>query len=276
MLDARFRPRVTFQFHNLARGEYPSVSAGIWGMDLILCRNVLIYLNRESILRVAHRLSDCLAPGGWLITGPSDPPLNDAALEPVITDGGVLYRRVTGSGIVTDGRPGTDARPIESRPSEIAARPVDDMAHTPAPPPEDDEAIAARHVRTIASGEGSGQALPELARQLERHPFSTELHLLRALLYIDLKRDAEAAQALRRVLYLDRSLIVANFLLAAVLRRQSRLDDARRAYRNARDLAKARPPDEPLAFGDGMRAGRIVETADAELARLERPRNGVS
>jgi chemotaxis protein methyltransferase CheR len=91
-LHARFGDLVTFQFHNLAQDAYPSLPAGIWAMDLILCRNVLIYFDKASIARVAHGLHTSLADGGWLITGPSDPPLDGLApLVPVVTKGGVFY-----------------------------------------------------------------------------------------------------------------------------------------------------------------------------------------
>ena len=63
-------------------------------MDLILCRNVLIYFDQDTIRAVACRLFDALAPGGWLFTASSDPPLfGDAPFESVVTPGGVFYRR---------------------------------------------------------------------------------------------------------------------------------------------------------------------------------------
>ena len=64
-------------------------------MHIILCRNVLIYFNAETIQAVARRLYDTLAPGGWLLTAASDPPLAaHAPFETVTTDAGVLYRRL--------------------------------------------------------------------------------------------------------------------------------------------------------------------------------------
>jgi chemotaxis protein methyltransferase CheR len=67
-------------------------------MDLILCRNVLIYFDRMSVRQVARRLFDSLAEGGWLVAGASDPPLAaDAPFETVVTDHGVLYRRRSGT-----------------------------------------------------------------------------------------------------------------------------------------------------------------------------------
>jgi len=40
--------------------------------DLIMCRNLLIYFDRESQGRVVERLISHLRPGGWLILGHSD------------------------------------------------------------------------------------------------------------------------------------------------------------------------------------------------------------
>lgn len=93
-LDVRVRSRVRFEYLNLALDVYPSIVTGTWGLDLILCRNVLIYLDRDTVRAVARRLYDSLAVGGWLITSSADPPLDQFALfEPVMTDCGTFYRR---------------------------------------------------------------------------------------------------------------------------------------------------------------------------------------
>src|SRR5262249_43933663 len=94
VLDEKIRQRVTVEPLNLALDVYPSFATGTWGMDLILCRNVLIYFDRETVRKVARRLYETLAPGGWLITASSDPPrAADAPLHTVVTHVGVFYRR---------------------------------------------------------------------------------------------------------------------------------------------------------------------------------------
>ena len=96
VLDDRIRRRVRFEYLNLALDVYPSLVTDVWGMHIIFCRNVLIYFNPETIAAVARRLYETLAPGGWLLTAASDPPLAaHARFETVTTDAGVLYRRVT-------------------------------------------------------------------------------------------------------------------------------------------------------------------------------------
>lgn len=78
-ISDRLRPLVTFEYLNLAADQYPSFTSKTVGLDLILCRNVMIYFDRATIQSVAEKLFQCLSPGGWLITGASDPPLADYA-----------------------------------------------------------------------------------------------------------------------------------------------------------------------------------------------------
>ncbi len=60
VLNETIRRLVQFEHLNLALDVYPSFATGIWGMDLILCRNVLIYFDREAIGKVARRLHESL------------------------------------------------------------------------------------------------------------------------------------------------------------------------------------------------------------------------
>jgi chemotaxis protein methyltransferase CheR len=90
----RLRPLVTFEYLNLAADQYPSFTSKTVGLDLILCRNVMIYFDRATIQSVAEKLFQCLSPGGWLITGASDPPLADyAPFKLLMRDCGQVYVR---------------------------------------------------------------------------------------------------------------------------------------------------------------------------------------
>lgn len=305
MLDGRFRSQVTFECHNLARAVYPSVPGGIWGMDLILCRNVLIYLDSDTVHRVAQALSETLAEGGWLITGPSDPTLNGiAGLSSVVMADGVYYRKraaQVGTNLFPSSADSEASASATDRPTVLghardscdrtSSDSSGDSAFRKTPSPLATEryarslemsqqaaepASAALRIRAIANRHGSDAALKELATWLERFPLSTELHLLQGVLQMELGRHHEASQSLRRVLYLDRSLVIGHFLLATALRRQSRLEEARRAYRNARNLAVVYDPDERLPLADGERARTIAEAAHAEMTWLETRRAAAS
>jgi chemotaxis protein methyltransferase CheR len=103
---------------------------------------------------------------------------------------------------------------------------------------------------------------------LDRHHLSPELTYLQAVLLLELGRSKEAADAVRRALYLDRTLAVGHLLLGCALARLENLDGARRAVRNAQQLLAGMPPEEIVPASDGEPAGRLAEMALAQLELL--------
>jgi chemotaxis protein methyltransferase CheR len=126
---------------------------------------------------------------------------------------------------------------------------------------------AALRVRALANLDPA-EADQASAEAIERHPLSSELHYLRAVILHGLGSEIEAARAARRVLYLDRSLAIAHFLLGTILRRRGDRAGAWRSFRNARDLCASRPGAEVVALTDGEPAGRLAEAAALQMTRL--------
>ena len=86
------RKMVSFRRGNLLSDPYPS------GMDLVLCRNVLIYFTEEGKRRVIEGLAASLKPGGVLFTGAAEAIFNPGAygltqIRPF------FYRRVRNGGV---------------------------------------------------------------------------------------------------------------------------------------------------------------------------------
>jgi chemotaxis protein methyltransferase CheR len=50
----------------------PGATAGLGDFDVVLCRNVLIYFDDETVVDVVRRLGDSLRPGGALFVGVSE------------------------------------------------------------------------------------------------------------------------------------------------------------------------------------------------------------
>ncbi len=92
------RRDVEFRYLNLASDSYPEMSSGVYGMDVIFCRNVLIYFDRDTVAHVAASLLATLGADGWLLLGATDPPLHDyVKCEVVQTDAGLAYRHFRGT-----------------------------------------------------------------------------------------------------------------------------------------------------------------------------------
>jgi chemotaxis methyl-accepting protein methylase len=74
------RELITFARHDLLRDPVPRQN-----LDLIVCRNVIIYFDRDSQEQLFERFVDALAPGGFLVLGKVETLLGSArgALESV-------------------------------------------------------------------------------------------------------------------------------------------------------------------------------------------------
>jgi chemotaxis protein methyltransferase CheR len=152
IIAADYRRLVRFAYLNLAGDEYPSAESGVWGFDVVLCRNVLIYFDAESTKEVAARLLHSLSPEGYLVLGASDPPLADIVeCDVVQTPGGVAYRRPTEAGR----RRRFVAPAAATGPSSWIANPPSLVAMAPpvhvleAPPPVPAPAVEAPAAPTI-------------------------------------------------------------------------------------------------------------------------------
>jgi chemotaxis protein methyltransferase CheR len=299
VLQDRLRQRVTFKSLNLAVEDYPSAATGTSNIDVILCRNVLIYFDPDTVARVARRLCAALADGGWLITGPSDPPLWDLApFETKVTEAGVLYRRPGGAVSAPGGdqlsrvhdsvaQLAPDDAPWLAGAAMEFAEPVPELQAPPAAGgPDAEPSPPAELVRDIASSIASVRALADrgdlngaaaaAALAIQAHPLASELHYVRAVVLAGLGQCDEAAEALRRVIYLDPSLAVAHFTLGSILLRSGALAEARRCYRNALSLSAQRPPQEHLALSEQETAGRMADAARNQLAFIDGDQEAMS
>lgn len=66
------RQMVSFSFLNLAEDVYPSLLNNTNAMDMILCRNVLMYFSPEVAGRVIHGFHNSLLEGGHLFLSPTE------------------------------------------------------------------------------------------------------------------------------------------------------------------------------------------------------------
>jgi chemotaxis protein methyltransferase CheR len=85
---------VTFSSFNLALGNYYTTICENNKMDIIFCRNVLMYFTGEWAARVSENLFDSISEDGWLVVSSCE--LSSdlfPKLSPVNFPGSVLYRK---------------------------------------------------------------------------------------------------------------------------------------------------------------------------------------
>jgi chemotaxis protein methyltransferase CheR len=276
-LAPELRRDVEFRYLNLASDCYPSMASGVWGMDVIFCRNVLIYFDRETIAHVAKSLIESIADDGWVLLGATDPPLNEfVRCEVVQTAEGLAYRKAVKGGRWEVGVPARALPRVTPAPVPGAVQRIEKPAtiHPPTPTPElpawgiapalpstvsDPATPAAARVREVANAGRLEEAGRQCAAALDVHRESAELHYLHAVLVAQARQFAESARAARRALYLDRSMIVAHSALGNALAKSGDAAGARRAFNNALRLLSAMDPNAIVPFSDGEPAGRLLE-----------------
>lgn len=91
-LAAPLRERVRFCEHDLVGPALAPAEAVLARFDLVLCRNVLIYLEAPLQERLVDRLAAVLAPGGVLVVGPFEA-LPPAAARRFAPAGAHAFRR---------------------------------------------------------------------------------------------------------------------------------------------------------------------------------------
>jgi chemotaxis protein methyltransferase CheR len=72
-LSPEIKRMVTFSRLNLVDDQYPTPETRTDRMDLVICRNVLIYFREETIRRIVDRFHESLVDNGWLVVGHAEP-----------------------------------------------------------------------------------------------------------------------------------------------------------------------------------------------------------
>jgi chemotaxis protein methyltransferase CheR len=73
-IDARLRQMVTFRRGDLVHDVFPDAATGLIDFDLILCRNVFIYLDGAAVDLIVAKFAAALTEGGYLLTAPGEMP----------------------------------------------------------------------------------------------------------------------------------------------------------------------------------------------------------
>ena len=148
---------VTFSYLNLAEDVYPSLVNSTNGMDIIFCRNVLMYFAPEQAVRVIKNLYHSLVDGGWLIVSPPETsPVLSSRFATINFTGVTVYKKESNRIPVKEAIPFTlvsEETPIPFiPPRDLEVQPLLDMQYAPPLPQEDSKPLPLK-VETIAVAE---------------------------------------------------------------------------------------------------------------------------
>ena len=273
-VDSGIRRMVTFAPLNLAEDGYPAVVTNTSAMDLILCRNVLMYFTREAQRATAARLQRALVREGWLAVSPAEASTElFRPLVPVNVAGAILYGNEIHS--ASSNQLSAISLPLASWQAEtIPPKALDPLPSIEIPAgsilsPSEGQAEAPlamtsdlQRAQALAD-RGKLEAARELCEAaLARDRLDPEAHLLLAAICHEQGECLAALEALRRAIYLAPDSAPAHFLLGSLLLQQGQRKRGRRSMETVVSLLSSVPRDEAVAGGgDGLTAGRLLETA---------------
>jgi chemotaxis protein methyltransferase CheR len=255
------RSRVRFAPMNLAQDGFPSLATDTNAMDIVFCRNVLMYFEPSQAAALVGKLWHSIVEDGWLVVSPSECSQTlFGGFSAVNFPGAVLYRKGSAeSQAAPMEMPAHSHAPAHAQPlapaSTFAARPVlkpDDFA---------------RLTRARANEGRLDEALNWSERWIVADKLDAVAHYLNAMVLQELGDREQARRSLQRALYLKPDFVLAHFALGNLAERRSGRVNPH--FLNALELLRRMSPAEIIPESDGLTAGRLREIITALLPGCE-------
>jgi chemotaxis protein methyltransferase CheR len=281
------RDLVEFRHHNLVTDPPPFEEGQV---DLILCRNVTIYFDRETTRRLMKRLHSRLRDGGYLFLGHAETLWQISDDFSLVSLGDAfVYRRLDEPvddderrWVLRDRRTEEELRPTRAdrrrgdsnrRGREDEDIPAPRTAPAVAPIPVEAEPVVKvaptrdplDAVRSAIAQGRYAEAADIAAEVVAATPLWAQAHYLQGVALTNLGRDADALVVLRKTVYLDPEHGYAHFLLGGALDRLNEPVAASRSYRAAAATLGRRPLDS-VAIELGGRSVAELATLCMQLA----------
>lgn len=283
-----WRDRIRFFNLNLSRPDYPNIGRGLAELDLILCRNVLMYFAPEQAALALGRLLACLAPDGVLLLSAVEAGI---ALEAGFTGtwlgDGYAVRRQRGAvpspvrapapvvpmmaphTSVPGGYPVSPSLPLPADLGEAvlwtdSARALEEARYADAAlllerrlacaglSEREQMETCLKLAHACANGGRHEQAEQWLtsARLFDR--LDVRPYWLLALFRYQQGRLDEALACLKKVRYLDPDFVLASFFELQIRLRQGDGPRAEQARKRCLEMLAVQADDAPVAEGDGL------------------------
>ncbi len=267
-VDESLRESVSFVTHNLL--DLPlAPRSGQW--DLVLCRNVFIYLVRPQAAPTLKRLGHTLRPGGWLVLGASD--LVYSVPREFVAHyerGRLVFRR---AGETLPQEPSPRPHPITHFATcalrlphvcQAPRHPRDAVASPRTEPEVNTTSLVTRANQRLDAGDWpSAIALYEQAQQLD--PLAPEPYFFAGVAHHKEGHIERAIHRLRSSLFLDPELWPASLYLALCYERVQRNEEAVLEYRRVAAVG-----DAPLRLQSPSSLSHDLEHWRREVLTLAR------
>ena len=290
---------VSFSYLNLVNDSYPSLVNQTNAVDIIFCRNVLMYFDKQKREKVIANFYNCLTDGGWLIVGLTEVgymsndkfkqiPLKDAIIFQKIPSS---YQSTTKNSVKPTGDKKESAIKFEARKAGTKNNNQQPNFYEEAMSAFDrgNYQLTADKLESILSDETQlkllstaekektfqilstayanlgklNRALSWCDKGLQNFKLNTQLYLLKANLMQEFNKNDEAIEALKKALYLDPDYIMAHFMLANMYKKIGKITGARKQFNILTELLTGLDGNTVIKDSEGITALRLKEMIDS-------------
>ncbi len=228
---------------NLSQDVYPSLLNDTNAMDIILCRNVLMYFSEEKIRKIIKRFYHTLSDGGWLVVGCTE------CYDEYYSD--FVSVRINGMTFYQ--------KKIESLKSNVTDPPIQRKKIVIQPESHSKELNDIETIENYANAGRLNDALKKCDECIEQYKSQTEFYYLKAMILIELGQDDLAMQTLKSVIYLNQKHIMAYINLGSIAKRQGRINDSNEYCQCALSLLQQLNPESVIEGSGGVTANKMID-----------------
>lgn len=263
-----YKSQVNFFWHNLTQ---PLPTSNYY--DLILCRNVLIYMHPQAVQTIYRHLRTALKPTGILIPGPSDP--NPSCEQTFFLKWQHDIRTYYAQAVASPDPKATVA--MSSLPPTASSKqaptkqagnniPTQDSATLAAPAPEQQSKLKEHQLinKLIKNGYYDAARFA-LEKNIAVDPFDVRSYTMLATLALDMDDLNSAAEAARKAAFLDSDSCYPVYLNAEIKFRRGDEHGALRELRWVRQLLSQLAPKSELKYCEEIQAEQLMDVIDSRL-----------
>lgn len=250
LLQNDIKDMVQLRELNLMNENYPSALTHTDKMDLILCNNILIYFSKSHIERVVNRLVKSLVEGGWLVVSSVEVPcISHPNLVPETIEGMTFFRKQTAP------KQKKDVKQGKSKSTEVET--IEKVVPEETVKNKDTGFEVIQKIRKSANKGNLLEARHICEKAIALNKVEPVLYHLYAVILLELDDFDEAVRALKKALFLDSNLVIAQFTLGNAMLLSKNYKEAKRCLRNTLELLRTCDAEKVLPGTEDITAERL-------------------
>ncbi len=257
---------VRFEYLNLANDIFPSHTTPFHDINVVFCRNVLMYFAKEQAAKIGKQFFQTITEKGWLITSPVE--VSSVYFElftQVNIQDAIVYQKIS----------------EKKSTLQLTHSPSPQLATSQTPSVRDRKKNRvlqkSEHPKLLIRNEKKSSPPPlETAKSFANHgklkearlcleplidtePMNTKAIYFYAHVLMESNELQLAENMLKRLIYLEPGHIMAHYQMGNLARLKNQQKMAVKHFRNVIEILKSMPNEEIVNDSEGITAGRMIE-----------------